>query len=327
MRVRHRVATVVYPSSRRSCTSRDLHVLHPQFLAGDDARRAAAGAAAERRRQSIRSPPQSRHTARPGVSRISSSAPSTTVPWRRHRNRSAARPAAPRQAGRSPPARAGTRAPAARSAQISTTAVARLSSCMSADPRQLFADQHVDDAFAAERGLHHHHAGRFARHLADDRRVRSGRMRTHRGQHAIGIGRRQPPRPACPRSPGTADRDRGFRRRRAPPRASAGASRGCGCRRRKLLREFVQHRGDAAARRIAQAVVGGQSRQHGGHQSVQRLAVALDIGLQRRAGCARSGWPRHGRPAPPLTMTASPGRALAAEIATPRGDDADARRC
>jgi len=45
----------------------------------------------------------------------------------------------------------------------------KASSCISANPWQLIADQHVDNAPPAKGGVHHNAAWRLTRNVADDR--------------------------------------------------------------------------------------------------------------------------------------------------------------
>src|SRR5271166_6489313 len=124
------------------------------------------------------------------MSTISSSAPSNAVPCA-HTSKTK-RSASGSTAVRRPTSTRtrSTRAPAACSAQTSTTEAAIPSSCMSADSRQLIAGEHVDDALAAERCLHRYHAGRFARDLADDGCIAAGGLGPHRRQHPVRIGGR-----------------------------------------------------------------------------------------------------------------------------------------
>lgn len=48
-----------------------------------------------------------------------------------------------------------------------------------ADPRQLLAEQHVDDPRAADGGLHQHHSGVITHDFSDNLRVMPKRMFAH----------------------------------------------------------------------------------------------------------------------------------------------------
>src|SRR5581483_10395467 len=58
-----------------------------------------------------------------------------------------------------------------------------------ANPRQLFACQHGDDAFSADERMHGHHARMIFNHLADDGRVPPQRVGAHHLQKVVSIVR------------------------------------------------------------------------------------------------------------------------------------------
>ena len=58
------------------------------------------------------------------------------------------------------------------------------------NPRQLLADQHIDNALAAKAGVQHHHTCRRFRHFTDDGCVCACRMRAHRRQHPLRVAAR-----------------------------------------------------------------------------------------------------------------------------------------
>ena len=129
--------------------------------------------------------------------------------------------------------------------------------------------------------MHDHRArGSFA-HFADRDRTSAGRVRAHRRQHSIGVGGRDHRNQLA------------FVRQiqRIEPEDFAGALHFLAQRQRRFadadadvgrVSEFVQHAGDAAAGGVAHTVDAGASGQHRRHQAVQRLAVALHVGLQRK---------------------------------------------
>ena len=172
-RARHRVANILrVRAAAGRAHHASLHFLDLQFLAGDDAQvRAAAGAAAER--------PFQRHLTGAGVADrarrrlddFQRRAFDHRVPGANIEAEAQRRRAAPRRAGRSPPARANTRASRRAFGADPHDPVGDAEfmhrGASSADPRQLLADQHIDDAFATETGVQHHHAGRSRGHLAD----------------------------------------------------------------------------------------------------------------------------------------------------------------
>ena len=149
---------------RRSRTSRVLHfhALDVEFLAGEPFKLAASRRrSARKHRLSMTSPPQSRQRARPGTSIMSSAAPSSALPLRddieaeTDRIRHDGRELADFERHARDPASLGL---------LGDDGDDRLRdpiSCMDASTyaRQLLADQHVDDALAAEMSLHHHAAG------------------------------------------------------------------------------------------------------------------------------------------------------------------------
>src|ERR1017187_8847224 len=61
-------------------------------------------------------------------------------------------------------------------------------SCISTDPRQLVAGQHVDGAGGAERRVHGDEAGMASDYCSDDGGLRAERMPAHGGEY--GFGRR-----------------------------------------------------------------------------------------------------------------------------------------
>ena len=155
-------------------------------------------------------------------------------------------------------------------------------------------------------------------HLADHRRPRAGRMRTHRRQHTSAsvaattatslpsLARYSGSSPRISQAPLTSSRIGSASSRMRMPTS-------------ETLRELVQHRGNAAARRIAQAV---DVRARGQHRTPPARPAAGSRSLHRppvRAGCARSGSPRRDRRE---RRSRSPRRLAAhcrADIATPCG--------
>ena len=88
----------------------------------------------------------------------------------------------------------------------------------STDSGQRIADEHVDDAGAAERGQQHDDAPAARRAISPiDGRVAPERMGAQGGERGVGLDRARRPRRACPRWRHTADRCREGRRRRSPP--------------------------------------------------------------------------------------------------------------
>ena len=147
-------------------------------------------------------------------------------------------------------------------------------------PGQWIADQQVHHAAAAERGLDEHHPRGIGLDLADLRRGLAAGRRAQRGQRGVrGLGRDEGDEHALVRDVHGVDAEdlaRAGDRRAAPappPRARPSRRRG--------VRELVEHRGDAAARRVAQAA---QRRAGGVEQRVdgrpERAGVGLDRGLE-----------------------------------------------
>src|SRR5947208_16397431 len=62
--------------------------------------------------------------------------------------------------------------------------------CLLTNPRQLFADEHVDDAAPAEDGLHYDTAGAVIGRLTNPRSSFAKRMRLERCQCSVSIFRR-----------------------------------------------------------------------------------------------------------------------------------------
>ena len=132
---------------------------------------------------------------------------------------------------------------------------------LSANPRQLFADQHVDNTLSAESGVQHHHARRLLGYFADNGRMFSRRMRAHRRQYPVRVRARhnryqlafvgEIKRVESENFAGTfhflAQRQRGL----------ADTDRNVGA-----LRELIEHGRHTAAGRIAQTVDVWADRQH-----------------------------------------------------------------
>ena len=152
-----------------------------------------------------------------GTCSITSSAPSSAVPWAISSNANVERGGPPGAGARRctstlPPA--GRRRADARS-RTSTAAIASSCSRPSADPWKWVAHELVHHPPAAERGLDEHHAGRLRLDLADlGARSQPGTDRSA-VEGRVGRLRRRRRRPACPRSRRTSGRCRAAR---PPPR-------------------------------------------------------------------------------------------------------------
>src|ERR1017187_48767 len=155
-------------------------------------------------------------------------------------------------------------------------------SCISADPRQLVAGQHVDDAGGAERGVHGDESGMASDHFSDDSGFGAKRMAAHGGERGFGRGYRD-------------DGDElslvGYIQR-VQAQNFAGPAHAVvydegrfadGDARVRLHRDFIERAGEAAARGIAHhADIAGRS-QDGSHQRVERRGVALDRAFEFEA--------------------------------------------
>src|ERR1039458_2645279 len=148
-------------------------------------------------------------------------------------------------------------------------------SCISADPRQLVAGQHVDDAGGAEGRVHGDESRMALDHFSDDRGLRAERMPAHGGEYRFGRRRRDdgdqlplvgyikrvqaqnfagPAHAVVYGEGGFADGDAGMR----------------------LHRDLIERAGQTAARGIAHgADIAGRG-QDRSHQCVERRGVALD---------------------------------------------------
>ena len=313
------------PSSRKSCTSRDLHFPNLQFLPAMHAKIGAAARAAADQVLSATSRPQSRHSAPARcLDDLQFRTFDARCPWRRRRNRTGSHPASPPTAGRSPAAPASPAPPPPARRRSSTHAVwLMLSSCMpghrSADPRQLLADQHVDDSLARRTPvcITTMPAGRAATSPIATA-PHAGRMRAHRRQHAIGVPRPGPPPPACPRWPDTADPGQEFRTRPSPLSRSGNAAS------RMRIADFEPARTRSAPlrhRRASHRACNGcpDTPPASPPPAHQRLAIAAHIRLQRKLRCARSESRRHDRRARRSRSPRRPAARCRAEIATPAG--------
>src|ERR1017187_6789335 len=148
-------------------------------------------------------------------------------------------------------------------------------SCISTDPRQLVAGQHVDDAGGAERRVHGDESGVASDHFADDGGLGAERMPAHGGEDCIGRGRRDD----GDELPLVGYIQRVQAQNFAGPAHSVVYGEGCfadGDAGVRLYRDFIERAGEAAARGIAHhADIAGRS-QDGSDQRVERRGVALD---------------------------------------------------
>ncbi len=156
----------------------------------------------------------------------------------------------------------------------------RFASHASADARQGIADQHVDDPAAAVAGGHQHRACRLLANFSDDAGfLAAGSLRaTHRAPHQRS---REPPPPEtglhwrC-----ATGRARAIRRRRALRHAPATGLPADDCQ-AAIARQFVQRRGDAAARRITHpANPGRRGREQGLDQRKHGASVGAQVGFE-----------------------------------------------
>ncbi len=218
--------------------------------------------------------PHSSQVARPGISRISSSASSSTVLWTQtsKQNRSASGKAA--ASWPTSTVTRNTRPSPARSAQASAIEQARLSSCI----QQIRGN--CCPASVSTIRFHGDHAGGFPHHFPNDSGVGAGGVGPHRLQHPIHL-------------PGWHDDDQltlvrkleriqqRSRRRPAgfPHWQIAFANTDTNTR---SASKFVQHRGNTASCGVAQAMYCRAGPQHDGDKLVQRLTITGGFGFERK---------------------------------------------
>ena len=197
------------------------------------------------------------------------------------------------------------------------TPPSRLSRCA-----ERVADQHVDDAGAADRGPQHDDTGRVGDDLADPDGVPARGVPAQRVQRGRRARRRGRPRRTCPRWPRTAGRCPAARRR---PHRRAHRQRGLVEHHRHVggRRQLVAHRPHAAAGGVAQPAGRRHGRQQGLDQAVERQRCRT---RSRRRAPGRPGRACTADPVVadrcPTRARRRPARPAAADSVRPAGIDA-----